>query len=212
MISVEVFSDVVCPWCFIGKRNLEKALKNLDTSEQKYKNIKINWRSFQLNPQLPIQGIARSDYTATKFGGTERAAQFYERISGAATEVGLDLNFDKIVTQPNSSRMHALVYAAESVQKDHQLVEDLFKAFFIDAVDLTKRDNVSSIAQSIGLKETLIDSVFDDDLFMDRITEDIQQSAKIGIQGVPFFIINQKIGLSGAQPPESIVKAIKQLI
>ena len=108
--------------------------------------------------------------------------------------------------------MHALVYAAESVQKDHQLVEDLFKAFFIDAVDLTKRDNVSSIAQSIGLKETLIDSVFDDDLFMDRITEDIQQSAKIGIQGVPFFIINQKIGLSGAQPPESIVKAIKQLI
>ena len=210
MISVEVFSDVVCPWCFIGKRNLEKALTSLNTSE--HKNIKINWRSFQLNPQLPMRGITRSEYTSTKFGGAERAAQIYERISGAAMEVGLNLDFEKIVTQPNSSRMHALVYAAESVQKDHELVEGFFKAFFIDGMDLTERDNVSFIAKSAGLETTLIDKVFSDDLYLDKIDEDMQQSAKIGIQGVPFFIINQKVGLSGAQPPENIVKAIEQSI
>ena len=106
--------------------------------------------------------------------------------------------------------MHALIYAAESAQKNHQLVESLFKAFFIDGIDLTQRDNVSSIAQSAGLERVLIDRVFDDDLFMDKIKEDVQQSSKIGIQGVPFFIINQKIGLSGAQPPEAIVKAVEQ--
>ena len=210
MISIEVFSDVVCPWCFIGKRNLEKALIQLSSSGQKYENIKINWRSFQLNPQLPTQGITRSEYTSTKFGGVEHAAQIYERVSSAALEVGLKLNFEKIVTQPNSSRMHALVYAAESLQKDHELVEGLFKAFFIDGVDLSQRDNVSSVAQSTGIEEKLIDSVFNDDLYLDRIHEDTQQAAKIGIQGVPFFIINQKLGLSGAQPAETIVKAIEE--
>ena len=210
MISIEVFSDVVCPWCFIGKRNLEKALIQLSSSGQKYENIKINWRSFQLNPQLPTQGIARSEYTSTKFGGVEHAAQIYERVSSAALEVGLKLNFEKIVTQPNSSRMHALVYAAESLQKDHELVEGLFKAFFIDGVDLSQRDNVSSVAQSTGIEEKLIDSVFNDDLYLDKIHEVMQQAAKIGIQGVPFFIINQKLGLSGAQPAETIVKAIEE--
>lgn len=210
MISVEVFSDIVCPWCFIGKRNLEKALACLNTSE--HKSIKINWRSFQLNPQLPMRGITRSEYTSTKFGGAERAAQIYERISGAAMEVGLNLELEKIAMQPNSSRMHALVYAAESVQRDHELVEGFFKAFFIDGIDLTERDNLSFIAKSAGLETTLIDRVFSDDLYLDKIDEDIQQSAKIGIQGVPFFIINQKVGLSGAQPPENIVKAIEQSI
>jgi len=210
MISIEIFSDVVCPWCFIGKRNLETALSNLKAGGEKSENIELNWRSFQLNPQLPTQGIARSEYTSAKFGGEERATQVYERISSAAKEVGLALNFNKIVTQPNSSRMHALIYAAESAQKNHQLVERLFKAFFIDGIDLTQRDNVSSIAQSAGLERVLIDRVFDDDLFMDKIKEDVQQSSKIGIQGVPFFIINQKIGLSGAQPPEAIVKAVEQ--
>jgi predicted DsbA family dithiol-disulfide isomerase len=106
--------------------------------------------------------------------------------------------------------MHALVYAAESLQKDHELVEGLFKAFFIDGVDLSQRDNVSSVAQSTGIEEKLIDSVFDDDLYLDRIHEDMQQAAKIGIQGVPFFIINQKLGLSGAQPAATIVKAIEE--
>lgn len=210
MISIEIFSDVVCPWCFIGKRNLEAALSKFKMGGEKSEKIKLNWRSFQLNPKLPAQGIARSEYTSTKFGGEERAAQVYERISDAATGVGLALNFEKILTQPNSSRMHALIYAAESVKKDHQLVESLFKAFFIDGVDLTQKDKVSSIAQSTGLERDLIDSVFDDDLFMDRVDEDIQQSSEIGIQGVPFFIINQKIGLSGAQPPEAIVEAVEQ--
>ena len=210
MVSIEIFSDVVCPWCFIGKRNLEAALLQLTREHEGAKNIKINWRSFQLNPQLPSIGISRSEYTSTKFGGTERAAMVYDRVQRSGHEVGLELNFNKIETQPNSSILHALVYAAEMVQRDHDFVESLFKAFFIDGVDLTNRDNIIALATDIGLNETTVDSVLNDGLFMEKIEEDIQEATRLGIQGVPFFIINKSIGLSGAQPPEAIAKAIEQ--
>ena len=96
------------------------------------------------------------------------------------------------------------------VQRDHDFVESLFKAFFIDGVDLTNRDNIIALATDIDLNETTVDSVLNDGLFMEKIEEDIQESTRLGIQGVPFFIINKSIGLSGAQPPEAIAKAIEQ--
>ena len=210
MVSIEIFSDVVCPWCLIGKRNLEAAISQLAVEHKAAKDIKINWRSFQLNPQLPLNGISRAEYTSTKFGGTERAAMFYNRIQQAGQEVGLKLNFDKITTQPNSAILHALVYAAEAIQRDHDFVENLFKAFFIDGVDLSNKDNIIALATDIELDTTTIEAVLNDGLFMDNIKEDIQQSTRLGIQGVPFFIINQTIGLSGAQPPAAIAKAIEQ--
>ena len=134
----------------------------------------------------------------------------YDRVQRSGNEVGLELNFNKIETQPNSSILHALVYAAEMVQRDHDFVESLFKAFFIDGVDLTNRDNIIALATDIGLNETTVDSVLNDGLFMEKIEEDIQEATRLGIQGVPFFIINKSIGLSGAQPPEAIAKAIEQ--
>ncbi|MBT7427389.1 MAG: DsbA family oxidoreductase [Betaproteobacteria bacterium] len=212
MISIDIFSDVVCPWCFIGKRNLEAAISVLAKKGERYQDIQTNWRSFQLNPQLPTQGIARSEYTSKKFGGEERAKIFYERIKESGQSVGLAFDFEKIKVQPNSARMHALVYAAEEIRKDHELVERLFKTFFIDGVDLSKRENMFSVAQSAGLGKEIIDKVLDEDYLSDKVHEDMQQAAHIGIQGVPFFVINQTIGLSGAQPPESIVSAVEQAL
>jgi len=212
MISIDIFSDVVCPWCFIGKRNLEAAISVLAKKGERYQDIKTNWRSFQLNPQLPTQGIARSEYTSKKFGGEERAKIFYERIKESGQSVNLAFDFEKIKVQPNSARMHALVYAAGEIRKDHELVERLFKTFFIDGVDLSKRENMFSVAQSAGLDKEIIDKVLDEDYLSDKVHEDMQQAAHIGIQGVPFFVINQTIGLSGAQPPESIVSAVEQAL
>lgn len=212
MISIDIFSDVVCPWCFIGKRNLEAAISVLAKKGERYHDIQTNWRSFQLNPQLPTQGIARSEYTSKKFGGEERAKIFYERIKESGQSVGLAFDFEKIKVQPNSARMHALVYAAKEIRKDHELVERLFKTFFIDGVDLSKRENMFSVAQSAGLDKEIIDKVLDEDYLSDKVHEDMQQAAHIGIQGVPFFVINQTIGLSGAQPPESIVSAVEQAL
>ena len=212
MISIDIFSDVVCPWCFIGKRNLEAAISVLAKKGERYHDIQTNWRSFQLNPQLPTQGIARSEYTSKKFGGEERAKIFYERIKESGQSVGLAFDFGKIKVQPNSARMHALVYAAKEIRKDHELVERLFKTFFIDGVDLRKRANMFSVAQSAGLDKEIIDKVLDEDYLSDKVHEDMQQAAHIGIQGVPFFVINQTIGLSGAQPPESIVSAVEQAL
>jgi predicted DsbA family dithiol-disulfide isomerase len=212
MISIDIFSDVVCPWCFIGKRNLEAAISVLAKKGERYQDIQTNWRSFQLNPQLPTQGIARSEYTSKKFGGEERAKIFYERIKESGQSVNLAFDFEKIKVQPNSARMHALVYAAGEIRKDHELVERLFKTFFIDGVDLSKRENMFSVAQSAGLDKEIIDKVLDEDYLSDKVHEDMQQAAHIGIQGVPFFVINQTIGLSGAQPPESIVSAVEQAL
>ncbi|MDA1330859.1 MAG: DsbA family oxidoreductase [Proteobacteria bacterium] len=210
MVSIEIFSDVVCPWCLIGKRNLEAAITQLAAKHEEAKNIKIKWRSFQLNPQLPPSGISRAEYTSSKFGGAERAAIVYDRIQRSGQEVGLELHFDKIKNQPNSAILHALVYAAETIQRDHDFIENLFKAFFIDGLDLTNRANIVALATDIGLCKTDIEAVLNDGLFMDKIKEDIERSTRLGIQGVPFFIINESIGLSGAQPPDAIVKTIER--
>ena len=177
------------------------------TSNLKYT---INWRSFQLNPQLKEEGILRKDYITNKFGEGANSEIIYERVRLAGEAVGLTMNFDKIIIQPNSSKMHSLIYAAKETNRDIELIENFFKAFFIDGMNLTDFEIVSKVASDSGLDSETINGVFHDNLFEKFVQEDIIMSKKYNITGVPFYVIDDSIGISGAQPPEVIVDAINQ--
>ena len=209
MTKIEIFSDVVCPWCYIGKRNLENALQILNEKDEQFESS-INWRSFQLNPQLKEEGILRKDYITNKFGDGANSEVIYERVRLAGEAVGLTMNFDKIIMQPNSSKMHSLIYAAKETNNDIELIENFFKAFFIDGMNLTDFEIVSKVASDSGLDSETINGVFHDNLFEKFVQEDIIMSKKYNITGVPFYVIDDSIGISGAQPPEVIVDAINQ--
>ena len=209
MTKIEIFSDVVCPWCYIGKRNLEKALQILNEKDKEFE-CTLNWRSFQLNPQLKNEGILRKDYITNKFGEGANSEIIYERVRLAGEAVGLTMNFDKILIQPNSSKMHSLIYAAKETNRDIELIENFFKAFFIDGMNLTDFEIVSKVASDSGLDSETINGVFHDNLFEKFVQEDIKISKKYNITGVPFYVIDDSIGVSGAQPPEVIVDAIHQ--
>ncbi len=206
-VSIDIFSDVVCPWCYIGKRNLEKALKII-TSNRDDLNISVNWRAFQLNPALPMGGVSRQEYTASKFGGRENAKAIYDRVRLAAEQVGLTLHFDEIIVQPNSTKMHELIYASKETALTDDLIEALFKAFFIDGEDLSKKENIGKIARDIGMSDEVIRAAVESDNYAGQVSEDLEESQRLGISGVPFYVINAEIGLSGAQPPEIIAKTI----
>lgn len=209
MTKIEIFSDVVCPWCYIGKRNLENALQTLNKKDEQFESL-LNWRSFQLNPQLKEEGILRKDYITSKFGEGANSEVIYERVRLAGETVGLTMNFDKIIMQPNSSKMHSLIYAAKEINRDIELIENFFKAFFIDGMNLTDFEIVSKVASYSGLDSETINGVFHDNLFEKFVQEDIIMSKKYNITGVPFYVIDDSIGISGAQPPEVIVDAINQ--
>jgi len=209
MTNIEIFSDVVCPWCYIGKRNLENALQILNEKDEQFEST-LNWRSFQLNPQLKEDGILRQDYITNKFGAGAFSEIIYERVRLAGEAVGLKINFDKIIMQPNSSKMHSLIYAAKETNRDIELIEKFFKAFFIDGMNLTDFEIVSKVASDSGLDSETINGVFHDNLFEKFVQEDIIMSKKYNITGVPFYVIDDSIGISGAQPPEVIVDAINQ--
>ena len=209
MTKIEIFSDVVCPWCYIGKRNLENALQILNEKDEQFEST-LNWRSFQLNPQLKSEGILRKDYITSKFGEGANSEVIYERVRLAGEAVGLTMNFDKIIIQPNSSKMHSLIYAAKETNRDIELIENFFKAFFIDGINLIDFEIVSKVASDSGLDSETINGVFHDNLFEKFVQEDIIMSKKYNITGVPFYVIDDSIGISGAQPPEVIVDAINQ--
>lgn len=209
MTKIEIFSDVVCPWCYIGKRNLENALQILNEKDEQFEST-LNWRSFQLNPQLKNEGVLRKDYITNKFGEGANSEVIYERVRLAGEAVGLTMNFDKIIMQPNSSKMHSLIYAAKEINRDIELIENFFKAFFIDGMNLTDFEIVSKVASDSGLDSETINGVFHDNLFEKFVQEDIIMSKKYNITGVPFYVIDDSIGISGAQPPEVIVDAINQ--
>lgn len=209
MTKIEIFSDVVCPWCYIGKRNLENALQTLNEKDEQFESS-LNWRSFQLNPQLKEEGILRKDYITNKFGEGANSEIIYERVRLAGESVGLKMNFDKIIMQPNSSKMHSLIYAAKETNRDIELTENFFKAFFVNGMNLTDFEIVSKVASGSGLDSETINGVFHDNLFEKFVQEDIKMSKKYNITGVPFYVIDDSIGISGAQPPEVIVDAINQ--
>jgi predicted DsbA family dithiol-disulfide isomerase len=207
-LSIDVVSDVVCPWCFIGKRRLEGALALYAKERPDAPAPTVAWRPFQLNPGLPAEGMARADYIAQKFG--PRGGAVYTRVAAVGREVGIDFAFDRITRQPNTLAAHSLIELAGAQGRQDATNEAFFRAYFLDGVDLTARENLVAIATSAGLDRATVEEWLDNAEARESAAAEDARAREIGIEGVPFFIFNGRLGVSGAQGSEVLLDAMKQ--
>ena len=206
-LVVDVVSDVVCPWCFIGKRKLEDALAELARVEPTV-DVSVRWHPFQLNPDLPVEGVPRSTYVAQKFGGLARASEVYGRVARAGEAVGIPFAFDRIDVQPNTFDAHRLVAWAQQQGDAGPVVERLFSAFFLEGRPLGEREELVRVATACGLPEEAVRTMLASDALRDVVTSESREAIDAGIQGVPCFIFNGTIAVSGAQDPQTLLRAI----
>ena len=207
--QIDVISDVVCPWCYIGQRRLAAAISKLPDDDAARRSA-VRWHPFQLNPDLPQSGISRKRYLEDKFGGPERARQIYARVMAAGASVGIAFAFDRIEIQPNTRDAHRLVAWAQSQGDASDLVERLFHAYFIDGRALGDHAVLAAIAGEAGLPSDAARRMLDSDEGLDAIALMDRRAREIGVQGVPFFIFNQRVAVSGAQEPDTLLDAIAQ--
>ena len=207
-LSIDIISDVVCPWCYIGKRRLEAALAQRDASAQ----ATTRWLAFQLNPDIPSVGIDRRVYLEQKFGGPERAREIYARIEAAGREVGIAFDFERIKRQPNTVDAHRLLAWAQDVDPvaADSLVERLFRAYFIDGINIGDIDELVTLATAAGFDATACKAWLDSDAGRPAVEAEEQRARDLGVTGVPFFVFNQRLAVSGAQPPEVLLDAMEQ--
>jgi predicted DsbA family dithiol-disulfide isomerase len=202
-LQIEIVSDVVCPWCFIGKRRLEQALGRAPDTP-----VSLRWRPFQLNPQLPAGGVERAEYVRAKFGA--RATEIYDRVARVGRGVGIDFAFDRIVRQPNTLPAHQLIGAAAVAGVEEAMVETLFRAYFLEGADLTSRACLLGLAARAGLASSDAQLALDDTQLRQAVLYEERSAHSLGIEGVPFFIFGGRVGVSGAQEVDVLVAAIEQ--
>jgi predicted DsbA family dithiol-disulfide isomerase len=208
-MQIDVISDVVCPWCFIGKRNLERALETWRTKHPD-ETPTVRWHPFQLNPQLPDRGVQRKQYLENKFGGPERAREIYARVSAAGKRAGIDFAFDAIQVQPNTIDAHRLLHYAAELGRQDETAEAIFRRYFVEGADLSDKETLADIAQQAGMNRDEVAAYLASDSDRELVEEQDRRARAIGVEGVPFFIFNQRLALSGAQPPEVIVEAMEK--
>jgi len=209
--QIDVISDVVCPWCFIGKRNLESAL-DIWRTKHPDDTPTVRWHPFQLNPQLPASGVPRKQYLENKFGGPERAKEIYARVSAAGKRAGIDFAFDNIQVQPNTVDAHRLMHFAGERDRQDETAEAIFRRYFVEGADLSDKESLADIAQQAGMNRGEAAAYLAGDADTALIEEQDRRARAIGVEGVPFFIFNQRVALSGAQPPEVIVEAMEKAL
>lgn len=201
-LEIDVISDVVCPWCYLGKRKLDAAMKQVDPL-----TYDVRWRPFQLDPTIPPEGIARADYMSRKFG-PEKIAAIHARLEEAGREDAIAFAFDKITRSPNTLDAHRLIRWAQSSGKQSEIVERLFSLYFVEGQDIGDRQLLIELARQTGLDGDLIARLFVEGVDILPVQEEISTAARMGISGVPFFIFGGKYAVSGAQPVDALVGVI----
>lgn len=207
-LTIDVISDVVCPWCFIGKRRLAEALALRARQNPGAAPPAVAWHPFQLNPGLPVEGVDRTEYYRQKFG--DRVPQVLARVREAGREAGVELRLEAIRRQPNTAEAHALIAAAADEGVQDAVVEAFFRAFFVDGIDLTERANLAAVAAAAGLSRDGIAAALESDAVRARVAAAQEAARRIGVEGVPFFIFNRRLAVSGAQAPEVLAAAMRE--
>ncbi|MBG6209797.1 MAG: DsbA family oxidoreductase [Roseibium album] len=203
-LTIDVVSDVMCPWCFIGKRRLETALRSVPQL-----NVDVRWHPFQLDATLPKSGKDRQQYLDDKFGGKENADAVYSRIKETGAEEGINFAFDKIKLSPNTLDSHRLILWSRSDNVQSDVVERLFKAYFLDGEDLTKAATLVRISEEAGMQSDLVEQLLETETDLDKTEAQITRASESGISGVPCFIIDGRFVLAGAEKPETIAAALQ---
>lgn len=214
-LQIEIVSDIVCPWCYIGKRRMEAALARFAQAHPEQPAPQVRWLPFQLNPDMPEAGMSRTDYLQRKFGSADGGG-IYERVSAEGKKEGLDFNFRAIERQPNTLKAHALLNKAlrddATSSQQASLKEALMKAYFCNGADLTQDATLQHIATSAGMSAEVAYAVLRDPATHEEAAAQDAELRRIGVNGVPFFILNRKLGVSGAQPPAALLAAMEQAL
>jgi len=208
-LTIDVVSDVVCPWCFVGKRKLERALDLYREKNPGAPEPTVLFHPFELNPGLPQQGVSRKGYYEQKFGPA-KVKEIHARLEGVGKSVGIPFALEAIETQPNTRRIHALIELAAGHGAQPAVKEAFMKAFFIDALDLTRRENLEAVAVAAGIPADAVKAHLDNPAAMVSVEKEEEHARAIGVQGVPFFIFNQRLAVSGAQDPEVLLGAMDE--
>ncbi len=203
-IQLDIYSDVICPWCYVGKARLDEALKTIDTAQ----NIKVTWKPFELNPTMPSEGADRKEYMLRKFGTSDMSGM-QNRLSSAGAENGVKFNFANITRVPNTFNAHRLIWFAEKEGKQHDLSEVLFRKYFYDGKDLGDVDNLVSAAEEAGLNAASTRQFLNSNEGVPEVRKEEQEGRAMGISAVPTFIVNGEIVASGAIPPAELVSLIQ---
>lgn len=198
MIRIDIYSDTICPWCYIGKRRLERALAAREDLA-----VSVHWRAFQLNPDMPHDGMERSRYLTAKFGGPERAGSVYANIARAGAMERIPFDFDGIRRTPNTIQSHRLLRYADRYAVEHALVEALFQAYFVDGEDIGDNAVLARLASGVGLERAAVERFLAGDEERDAVVAEDLRARRMGINAVPCFIVNGSYAISGAQEPEA---------
>jgi protein disulfide-isomerase len=206
-MKIEIWSDIMCPFCYIGKRQLETALQQFPDND-----FEIEWKSFQLDPTItPEPGKDVYTYLAERKGMTvEQSKEMHKGVAERAKSVGLEYNFDKAVIS-NSLEAHRIIQLAKTKNLGDEIEEIFFKAYFTEGRDLNDGPTLIELAEKAGLdKNDVLEVLKSDNLYLKEIEHDIEEAQQIGVQGVPFFVFDRKYAVSGAQPVEAFVQTIKE--
>ncbi|UFZ04573.1 DsbA family oxidoreductase [Bradyrhizobium ontarionense] len=205
-LIIDVVSDVVCPWCYIGKRRIEEALKLAPEVP-----VELNFRPFFLNPWVPREGISRDEYLTTKFGSVEAYKGTAGRVVAAAEQEGLSYRPDKVARQPNTTDCHRLIRWAGSIGKAPEMKQRLMELYFRDGGDLTDVEVLVQAAADCGLDAQVVRKMLATDEDVALVSAQAQEAAEKGISGVPTYVFAQKYAVSGAQDPQMLARAIRQV-
>ena len=208
-ITIDIVSDVVCPWCYLGKARLELAIAEV----QDEVGVDINWRPYRLNPDYPPEGVDQKRALVQKLGGEERVAQAHRMLSDLGREIGINFDFGAIKIGPNTLDAHRLIQWAgtEDREKQEKVVSALFKANFEEGRNVGDHAVLLDIAEKAGLDRSVIATLLASDADRDLVIGEIDAAQKIGVTGVPFFIFDQQYAVSGAQTPDVLAGALRDI-
>lgn len=203
-MTIDVFADIGCPWCYIGEKRLFAALA------QRELDATVRWRPFQLQPQLPETGVPWREFAEQKFGGWERAQAGFRHVERAAADDGIAFDFDHIASAANTTDAHRLILFAREHGREWAMAEALFRGYFAEGRDLNDEDDLFAITESTGLDPDDAADYLASDAGRDEVTESQDLARQLGISGVPFTVLDGRLGLSGAQPVETFVRALDE--
>jgi predicted DsbA family dithiol-disulfide isomerase len=206
MVQLDIISDPICPWCYIGKAQLDRAIAETGANP-----FDIGWRIFQLNPDMPREGMERKRYLEAKFGGTERARAVYQRVEAAAAEAGLEVHFDRIPKTPNTMDAHRLIRWSRTTGNQSALVDLLFRRYFAEGADISDHEVLLEAAEQVGMERAIVGRLLASDADLDLLHEEEAAARRMGVNGVPCFIVGGRYVLQGAQPAETWASVIREL-
>ncbi|MFK5980974.1 MAG: DsbA family oxidoreductase [Rhizobiaceae bacterium] len=208
-LTIDVISDVMCPWCYIGKQNLDKAIASMPDLE-----VEVSWRPYQLDPTLPKEGKDRQKYLSDKFGGPAEAENIYENVKNAGANVGIEFNFKAMKVSPNTLDAHRVIRWAGGMgaEVQNKLMRRLFELFFLEGGHIGNDDVLVDAAIHAGMDGDLVRELLATDKDKTEVQQEIEQARQMGVTGVPCFVIDQKFAVMGAQPPEALTQAFQQAL